>query len=67
MQHIKVPYGETYQEADFPDSIPVQVISPAVPKFKTPVTQLIEEALDNPIASSMLKNKKIFFIIIGFC
>ena len=55
MQHIKVPYGETYQEADFPDSIPVQVISPAVPKFETPVTQLIEEALDNPIASPRLE------------
>ena len=55
MQHIKVPYGETYQEADFPDSIPVQVISPSVPKFETPVTQLIEEALDHPIASPRLE------------
>lgn len=55
MLHIKVSYGETYQEADFPDSIPVQIISPSVPKFETPVTQLIEDALDHPIASPRLE------------
>lgn len=55
MQHIKVPYGATYQEADFPDSIPVQVINPDVQKFMTPVTALIEEALDHPIASPRLE------------
>jgi len=55
MQHIKVPYGVSYQEADFPDHVPVQVINPAAPKFETPVTELIEAALDNPIATPRLE------------
>ena len=55
MQHIKVPYGDSYQEADLPESIPMQVINPAAPKFETPVTELIEEALDHPIASQRLE------------
>ena len=55
MQHIKIPYGETYQEADFPDNIPLQVINPSAEKVTTPVTELIEEALDHPIASLRLE------------
>ena len=55
MQHIKIPYGDSYQEADFPDSIPLQVINPSAEKVTVPVTQLIEEALDHPIASPRLE------------
>jgi len=55
MQRIKVPYGDSYQEAVFPDSVPVQVINPSAPKFEKPVTQLIEDALNHPIASPRLE------------
>lgn len=55
IQRIKVPYGDSYQEAVFPDSVPIQIINPSAPKFETPVTLLIEDALDHPIASPRLE------------
>lgn len=55
MQHIKVPYANSYQEADIPDHIPLQVINPSAPKFTIPVETLAEEALDHPVAGPRLE------------
>ena len=55
MQHIKVPYGTAYQEADLPDQIPVQVINPTCPRVEATAETLIEAALDHPIGSPRLE------------
>jgi nickel-dependent lactate racemase len=55
MTQIKVPYGNGYQEAQLDDSIPVQIVDPECPEVTTPVTQLIAEALDNPIGTKRLE------------
>ena len=55
MTQIKVPYGDGYQEARLADDIPVQVVDPECPPVEAPVTQLIQQALDNPIGTKRLE------------
>ncbi len=56
MRRIKVPYGDTFQEAEFDDSIPIQIIDPECKPVGEDVTTLIERALDDPIDSDRLEN-----------
>lgn len=55
MTRIKVPYGDTYQEAELPEGIPVQVVDPECEPVAETVEALIEKALDAPIASPRLE------------
>ena len=55
MSQIQVPYGDTYQTAWIPDSIPTQVIAPECVPVTTPVEALIEEALEQPIGTLKLE------------
>ena len=55
MQQIQVPYGKTYQTAQLPDSIPLQVIAPESAPVEKTVQELIESALDHPIGTPKLE------------
>lgn len=55
MSQIQVPYGDMYQTAWIPDSIPTQVIAPECVPVTTPVEALIEEALEQPIGALKLE------------
>ena len=55
MKQIEVPYGNGYQRAKLPETIPVQVIDLECPPFEVPVETLIEDALDHPIGTPKLE------------
>ncbi len=57
MVHIKVPYGDGYQEADIDDSkVTVEIVDPPkIPVEKT-VEELICNALDHPIGTERLED-----------
>lgn len=69
MTRIKVPYGDHCQEAEVPDSIPLEVIDPPCKPVTTAVETLIEEALEHPIGTKKLeeiaKGKKKILIIVN--
>lgn len=56
MIKIEVPYGDTMQKAEIPDSIPVQIIDPECPPVEKNIEELIEAALDTPIGTPRLED-----------
>ena len=56
MIHLKIPYGEGYQEADLDaDNIPVELVDPPLEPCRVPVEHLIADALDRPVGSPRLE------------
>lgn len=56
MAKISVPYGKKKQEAVISDDIELQVIDVKVPEVKTPVEELLKDAMDNPIGCDRVEN-----------
>lgn len=54
--HIRVPYGNGYQEAEIDESlVPVEVVNPEKIPVKESVEALIQQALDHPIGTQRLE------------
>jgi nickel-dependent lactate racemase len=65
---IKVPYGKTYQEADLPDAVKVEIVDPPCKIVDVKVENMIEEALEHPVGSRKLEEiargrKKVLIIV----
>lgn len=52
---IQIPYGDTYQEAELPAGSDVQIVDPPAEPIAETEEKMIEEAMENPIASPKLE------------